>query len=240
MTENSFPPFVAEKLKYYVYRLVDPRNGRTFYVGKGQGNRVFQHIQQELEESDENLKLKTISQIQNLNLEVGHVIHRHGMDENTALAVESALIDLIPGLNNIQGGVGNSTFGSMHVAEILQLYAAKVAVFTHRAILIKVGHSGLDLPLYEATRFAWKLDLKRAQQAQLVLPVQRGLIVDAYEPTKWLKATAENFVGRETVEGRYGFEGKQASPEILKNYCNHRIPDSYCKRGSANPIRYTW
>ena len=40
---DSFPPEVAERLQYYVYRLIDPRNGETFYVGKGKGNRVFAH-----------------------------------------------------------------------------------------------------------------------------------------------------------------------------------------------------
>lgn len=40
---DGFPPDVARKLKTYVYRLIDPRNGETFYVGKGQGNRVFAH-----------------------------------------------------------------------------------------------------------------------------------------------------------------------------------------------------
>lgn len=30
-----FPPDVVPKLKTYVYQLIDPRNGETFYVGKG-------------------------------------------------------------------------------------------------------------------------------------------------------------------------------------------------------------
>ena len=32
---NKFSKEVSDKLQYYVYRLVDPRTGLTFYVGKG-------------------------------------------------------------------------------------------------------------------------------------------------------------------------------------------------------------
>ena len=48
-----FTPEVADRLKYYVYRLIDPRNGETFYVGKGIGNRVFSHVKGELEVDDD-------------------------------------------------------------------------------------------------------------------------------------------------------------------------------------------
>ena len=41
---KDFPPDVSRRLRKYVYRLIDPRNGETFYVGKGEGNRVFAHI----------------------------------------------------------------------------------------------------------------------------------------------------------------------------------------------------
>lgn len=39
---NEFSQETINKIGYYVYRLIDPRNGQTFYVGKG--NRVFQHV----------------------------------------------------------------------------------------------------------------------------------------------------------------------------------------------------
>ena len=45
MTE--FTPDMHHKLGHYVYRLIDPRDGSTFYVGRGQGNRVFEHIKEE-------------------------------------------------------------------------------------------------------------------------------------------------------------------------------------------------
>lgn len=57
---QSFPPEVADKLKTYVYRLIDPRNGETFYVGKGKGDRVFAHIRAAIDKEDPSDKLKRI------------------------------------------------------------------------------------------------------------------------------------------------------------------------------------
>ena len=45
---EKFSPEVCKELDYYVYRLIDPRNGETFYVGKGKDNRVFEHVKQAL------------------------------------------------------------------------------------------------------------------------------------------------------------------------------------------------
>ena len=69
---GAFPPDVIQKLKTYVYRLIDPRNGETFYVGKGQGNRVFAHIRAEQVPDDDELssKLKRIREIRLSGFEV--------------------------------------------------------------------------------------------------------------------------------------------------------------------------
>jgi hypothetical protein len=93
---ESFPADVARKLRWYVYRLIDPRNGETFYVGKGQGNRVFSHIRAEqgLEGDDLDNKIRRIREIRLAGFEVAHMIHRHGMDEKTATGVEVPLIEL--------------------------------------------------------------------------------------------------------------------------------------------------
>lgn len=41
--EKFFKQSVKEALNFYVYALVDPRDKKIFYVGKGSGDRVFQH-----------------------------------------------------------------------------------------------------------------------------------------------------------------------------------------------------
>ncbi len=239
---ESFPEEVAKQLKTYVYRLIDPRNGETFYVGKGKGNRVFAHIHAEVaQEGDEiNNKLRRIREIRLAGFEVAHVIHRHGMDEKTAFEVEAALIDAYPGITNIAGGAGTSEYGAMHAKEIIRRYSAEPAVFRHKAIMISINRSSAETSLYEATRYAWRINKSNANQAEVILSTVRGLIVGAFVAEKWLAATAVNFPGREDVPGRLGFIGHEASDEIKTLYIDKRVPNEYRKRGSASPIKYSW
>ena len=239
---ESFPEEVARQLKTYVYRLIDPRNGETFYVGKGRGNRVFSHIRAEdsLEGDELDNKLKRIRDIRLAGFEVAHIIHRHGMDEEAAFEVEAALIDAYPGLTNIVGGAGASDYGAMHAKEIIRRYSAEPAVFQHKALLICVNRTAAETSLYEATRFAWKVSRSRAREAEVILSTVRGLIVGAFVVDDWLDATAANFPGREDAPGRLGFIGSEAPAEIQALYVGKRVPDKYRKRGAANPITYTW
>lgn len=239
---ESFPGDVARKLKTYVYRLIDPRNGETFYVGKGQGNRVFSHIraEQNLDGDDLDNKVKRIREIRLAGFDVAHVIHRHGMDDRTAFEVEAALIDAYPGLTNLVGGAGGSDYGAMHAKEIIRRYSAEPAVFQHKALLISVNRSATETSLYDATRYAWKISKSKAKLAEVILATLQGLIVGAFVADDWLDATSANFPGRDGVPGRFGFVGREAPADIKKLYVGKRVPDEYRKRGAANPIKYTW
>jgi hypothetical protein len=232
-------------LKTYVYRLIDPRNGETFYVGKGKGSRVFAHIRAEgnLEGDEIDNRLKRIREIRLAGFEAGHVIHRHGMDAATAFEVEAALIDAYPGLTNIAGGTGGNDYGAMHAREIIRRYSAEPAVFRHKALLISVNRSAAERSLYDATRYAWKIDKRKAKQVEVILSTMQGVIVGAFIAEEWLEATAANFPGRaegDGVPGRFGFIGAEAPADMRKLYVGKRVPDEYRKRGAANPIKYTW
>lgn len=243
MSENNdqtFPSEVINKLQYYVYRLIDPRNGETFYIGKGKGNRVFAHAQGSIEEDSLCEKMSRIREIHLAGFDVAHVIHRHGMDEQTAFEVEAALIDAYPGLTNIMDGHGNSDYGTMHAKEIIKRYCAEIAEFQHKALLISVNRSAVESSLYEATRYAWRLNKKKAESAEVVLPTLQGLIVGAFVAETWLETTTANFPGKENIPGRYGFIGVDAPDELQKLYVGKRVPDEYRKKGAANPIKYTW
>lgn len=237
---KSFPPEVAERLRTYVYRLIDPRNGETFYVGKGKGNRLFEHVRDQVDDMDPSNKVRRIREIRTAGFEVAHVIHRHGMDDKTAFEVEAALMDAFPGLTNAVGGLGGGDFGVMHAREIIERYSAEPAVFNHRALLISINKTAAESSPYEAVRYAWKINVKKAKEAEVVLATVQGLIVAAFIVDEWLPANAENFPGREAVPGRFGFRGHEAPPELARVYLRQRVPDEYRKRGAANPVKYTW
>lgn len=237
---KTFSPEVIDKLKTYVYRLIDPRNGETFYVGKGKGNRVFAHIRAELETEEPNDNLKRIREIHATGFDVAHVIHRHGLEDKTAFEVEAALIDAYPGLTNAVNGSGSNEFGAMHAQEIINKYKAEPADFQHRAIIINVNRTATESSLYEATRYAWKISPQKAGRAEIVVAIRFGIIVAVFVADSWLPATAEHFPGREPIPNRYGFTGSEASGILRRMYIGKRLPDEFRKPGAANPIKYTY
>ena len=244
MPRDSFPDGVAEQLKWYVYRLIDPRNGETFYVGKGQGDRIFTHAKGVLNAEDEEItdpKIQRIREISAAGLEVGHVIHRHGIEtDRIALVVEAALIDAYPGLENKVRGHGSKDYGSRHVEQIIEEYSAEPFVVKEPLILIAIGATHYQQRgVYDAVRCAWKINVNKARQHRLVLARLRGLVVGAYRPSKWLPATIDNFPG---IEGhrhacdRWGFMGKEAEDVVLQQYVRKRVPERYL--GGSNPVRF--
>jgi hypothetical protein len=232
--QSQFSEFVASKLQHYVYRLIDPRNGATFYVGRGQGNRVFTHAsgsQESVEAgaSDDNLKMKTIRQIEVAGFEVEHVIHRHGLSENEAKVVESALIDAYQGLSNLQRYPDR---GVMHAREVIRLYEAPLAIFKHKVLLLNVSKMAEERSIYDAVRFCWSVALDRAKNCDYVLAIQRGMILRAFRAEEWLEATPDHFPGFPVVNGRkYGFVGSEAPKEVQALYCQKRLPRKYRGQG---------
>lgn len=241
---EMFSREVSAQLKYYVYRLIDPRNGETFYVGKGTGNRVFAPVKGELGSDADTVtdKLQRIRDIRVDGFEVAHVIHRHGLDEPTAFEIEAALIDAYPEATNAVGGRASDERGLMHANQIIERYEAREAVFEHKGILINVNRSAAEKEsVYEAVRYAWKLDPKKAAKSEIVLAVLQGLIIGVFVAEKWLAATPENFPGTSTERpGRWGFVGHDAPEQVARLYLRRRIPDSMRKRGAANPVKYAF
>lgn len=246
MNYDKFSNEVSERLKWYVYRLIDPRNGETFYVGKGKGNRIFEHVKGAVassgEEDNLDLKVQRIKVINATGLEVAHVIHRHGIEtEVVAYEIEAALMDAYPGLANRVSGHGTGDYGVRHVREIIAEYAAPPFEPREPLILISIGESFDDetKDIYHAVRGVWRIDAQRAMQFKLVLAHRRGLVLGAFRPKgEWLPATRANFPWLdEDIKGRFGFVGEPAEADTAALYIQRRVPEIYRSKGASNPIR---
>lgn len=238
-----FSRHVSEQLGYYVYRLIDPRNGETFYVGKGKNNRVFDHAKGKTDDKGEDRitsKLDRIRAIQIASFEVQHVIHRHGLDERTAESIEAALIDAYPGLTNLVIGKKSRAVGVMHANEIIELYEAEMLVIKHKLLMITINRTAASESIYEAVRYAWKLDKKKAEEAEYVLAVLEGLVVGVFVATEWLVASSENFEHRADRSPRIGFRGVEAPEQVQNQYLRRRVPNEFRRPGMANPVKYAF
>lgn len=86
--------------------------------------------------------------------------------------------------------------------------------------------------LYEATRFAWSLNVERARQYPYVFSVVNKIVRAVYKVHSWKLVTSGE------LAGRYEFFGEEAAPEISKQFVGKMIPYYYRKPGNASPTQY--
>lgn len=244
------PQAVVEALGFYVYRLVDPRNFETFYVGKGSGQRVLQHAWDALDGAVPSDKIDRIRRIRNDGQEEILIIHRHGLDEATALHVEAALIDAYPCLTNLQPGHA-SDHGPARLEELIDRYGAPQAEITMPAILIKIEQEwrpGLTpAELYERTRRYWVCSPERRSPPPThAIAAARGLIREVYRIDRWEEyrswpadrdPSRHQDPGEAWIPGqlRRGFVGEVAQDHSHLKRCTVR---HLTQTGSQNPIAY--
>ncbi|MEQ5826097.1 hypothetical protein J3456_01860 [Sulfitobacter sp. NFXS29] len=255
MEHHYFSEEVGRAVGNYVYRLIDPRNGETFYIGKGTGNRVFHHVsgeypvQKDEEEDTASLKISRIREILGAGLQVVHVIHRHEIPDAAIFEVEAALIDAFPGLSNIQGGHGSGSKGPMNTKEVIDKYDLPTisAGPDERLVLLNINRlenkSNPDAILRQ-TRLAWRISRRKAQAANYVLAVVRGVVVGAFIADKWLDATHANFPEAISLDSempqRKGFVGRVAPDAIWEKFVGERGRriEVEAMKHIQNPVRY--
>lgn len=99
---------------FYVYQLVDPRCGTVFYVGKGKGQRRFDHCRAVRSGRIDNpRKYRRIREILDNNLEPIARIVRGGLTERDAITLERCMLARLgPG-----GNLTNMIAGQKHALE---------------------------------------------------------------------------------------------------------------------------
>ncbi|WKZ25004.1 MAG: hypothetical protein QY321_01060 [Patescibacteria group bacterium] len=229
-----------EKLQYYVYLLRDPRSKKIFYVGKGKGKRINSHELRALvaiQSTSE--KEKIIKSIIASKKTPELLVLRHGLTEQEAFEIESAIIDFLSydrkiDLTNLVKGHGSFDRGIMTLQDInLKYQAEPVKEFRHNAILITINRKFRECKtpkdLYNATRSSWRVKLSRASRTDIACAVYRGIIREVYQPREWVADLKRS--------PRIMFKGRIADNKIRNLYVNKSVKH-LIKQGSSNPIKF--
>lgn len=237
-----FDQLTIEKLGYYVYALIDPKDNKPFYIGKGIGNRIFNHKDCAINEKESNLKLDTIREIIADGLNVEHLILRHGLTEKEAFEIEATLIDFgnFSGFrfSNLVSGHHSEERGLMTTDELIRLYNAEpLNELLDPAVIVNInkkyirGQSSDEI--YHATKEAWVIGEQKRKTTKYALSEYCGIIIEVFEICNWYPVkTTDN-----KRNHRWGFTGTMAKPEIRQKYLNKSIAHTK-KKGAANPIRF--
>ena len=104
----------------------------------------------------------------------------------------------------------------------------------HRLLYIKVRPETIVErgSLYEAVRWAWRVNPARAAEADWVVAVVRGVARGAFEVHGWQRSSKN--------PGRYEFEGAEVDNDIARRYVGKLIPEEFRRRGMASPVLYGW
>lgn len=238
-----FSQSVIEQLGCYVYFLRDPGNSEVFYVGKGTGNRVFEHVACALTDATESEKLDRIRAIEKTGLSVEHFVLRHGLSGLDSLAVESAIIDFcnfikLP-IANVVLGHGSTTYGLMTSNEIIRKYEAEpLSEIDSECVIININKTYQRAKgtksYYEATKESWAINKNKISELKFVLAEFKGFIVEVFAAQDWYEVNAVvEKSGKQRI--RWGFNGIVAESEVRDKYLNKSITKT---AGASNPIRY--
>lgn len=247
-------PGVVEKLHYYVYLLIDPRNHKPFYVGKGTGDRCFAHLDEahktEKDSSGDYPKLKTIREIEKHG-QVRIDLLRWGLEgpegEQTAFAIEAAAIDLLRlDLDNRASGLARGK-GRISAEEVDITLGATPANFDpdHRLMLVRVARQfrvGMDEEaLYVATRQWWRIGAERmklgtSRSPVWAMAVYKGVVRAVYRIEGWRPPSANQISADQSLKGRWAFTGELDS-EMTARYAGSDV-SAKLPVSAQNPIRY--
>lgn len=208
----QFNAMVTTQLKEYVYALADPRKkgglpDRVIYIGKGNGNRCFNHarLEHSLGEGpldEEEHKLGRIREIRHSGVDVEVMIVAHGMSDEAALALEAVLIPLLGNTNKVSGHGGRNlwlTQNQINEAYDRPIERGDVELFRGNILFVSLNRQDTvsllqlenEATLAQATLGDWNTSAKRSARVDCIVGIKNGLIMSIFETVKSSANTTE-------------------------------------------------
>tara|TARA_Y100000589_G_scaffold242362_1_gene229926 strand:- start:613 stop:1416 length:804 start_codon:yes stop_codon:yes gene_type:complete len=229
--EGSERSTFFKDLNSYVYlycEITEDKKRIPIYIGKGKSDRCLSH----LSDLDDHSSIKTrkIRYLLNEN-KLGIDILAHGLNEKTALAIESACIDLM-GIDNLENLVrGNGENHKRYSLNELMHIKTRESVEVrpeHRGVAILINKDYKPtfgaLETFEITRGIWPQSQKTiSKDAKYAYATFGGVVKEIYEIHSWVPAGTQQYFtvkhSKERLENcTCEFIGKIASDEIRDLY----------------------
>jgi len=242
---NERTKFLRDLKSYvYVYCEITDENKRIpIYIGKGKSARFFSHLNDLSDLSI--LKNKKIYSLLSEN-KLGIDLLAYGLDDQIALTVESACIDLmgINNLTNIVRGQGDNV-KRVPLNELTNLLTEKTIRVApeHKGVSILINRDYRptfgDLEIFEITRGIWtKKMVTISQDAKYAYATFKGVVKEVYEIHSWVPAGTQEYFTRslDTMrleKARWEFVGRKASQELRDLYVGKIIER---KRSYGDPF----
>ena len=228
--KNKIPFDTQHALGFYVYALRDPRDGEVFYVGKGKGERILQHVTEAGKNpTSEKAKLKRIKDIEAKGFKVEHLFLRTGLKtEDLAFAIEQAVIDAflanratsngVSKLTNLVAGHEHHELGLASLETVLARHGkAKTPQIKEPILVLKLNR--LWEPdmnaeaLLKVSQGVWGVGKEIREKAQVALVISFGIIRGVYEIDRdgWKPAPKPKDKGKWVFTGRVLSEPKFSS-----------------------------
>jgi len=246
------PGEVAAVLRYYVYALRDPRDGKVFYVGKGIGDRINAHVREAgADPMSERAKLRTINDIEASGRDVDLLFLRTGIEnEATAFTVEQAVVDAFAAdghpLTNLVRGHHSGQHGLATLPAVVARHRADPCPpIPHPLIMLKIQRGWRpdmnEDDIYEKTRGHWKTAPWVRDRTEYALGIAYDIVRGVYRVESWFPSEMPWDEGKD----RWGFVG-QPAPELVHIVGTHvrdAFPNQVMYRrflegyeGSTNPV----
>ena len=238
---KKFRESTIEKLKYYVYGLRQEGSNDYFYIGKGNGDRVFGH---EREEGDSD-KVNHIKELNEKGIKIERDIIRYGLTEEQALLIESTLISLL-GIDKLKNIVRGHDSNEIYTVEAIDsILGGKNVEVKHKILFVKLNSSWnkdlTDEQLEDITKGYWVLNTERMNNVEYVCGYYKGMIKSIFkfksihtvtESDNFRNLPIEDFKGN---IGRKYIVGEVAEPEVREYYINNCVD---VKFGTGSAIAY--